>query len=56
MIMGAWCTVHNKFLIGWAAIQYHWTLGSSCLYLAHPSDSPKLTHPISGDIGRLPTQ
>ena len=41
MIMGAWCTIYNKFLIGWVAIQYHWTLDSSCLYLARPSDSAK---------------
>ena len=25
----------------WEAIQYHWTLDSSCLYLARSSDSPK---------------
>ena len=37
MIMAVWCTTYNKFLIGWVAIQYHWRLDSSCLYLACPS-------------------
>ena len=23
MITGAWCTICNKFLIGWVAVQYH---------------------------------
>ena len=41
MIMAAWYTIYNKFLIGWVAVQYHCTLDSSCLYLARPSDSLK---------------
>ena len=41
MIMAAWHTIYNKFLIEWVAVQYHWTLDLSCLYLARPSDSPK---------------
>ena len=63
MIMGAWRTIYNKFLIGWVDVQYHWTLDSSCLYLARSSDSPKYytdssnitgywtaAHPISNSI------
>ena len=28
--------MYDKFLIEWVAIQYHWILDSSCLYLARP--------------------
>ena len=50
--------MYNKFLIESVAIQYHWTLDSSCLYmyLARHTDSPNYstdpfqywmaTHPI----------
>ena len=32
-IMGAWCVMYNKFLIGWVAVQYHWILDESVPYL-----------------------
>ena len=47
MIMGAWCTIYNKFLIGWVAVQYHWTLDESVLYLGESEDgypSNKILH------------
>ena len=38
------CMICNKFLIEWVALQYHWTLDSSCLYLARPTDSSNIRY------------
>ena len=38
MIMGSWCTIYNKFLIGWVAVEYHWISDESVQYLGESED------------------
>ena len=46
-IMGGVYYIFKIFLIELVAIQYHWTLDSSSLYLARPTDSPKYSTDLS---------
>ena len=48
--------MYDKQLIEWVAVQYHWTLDSSCWNLSHPLDSLKYSTDslISSDIEWLP--
>ena len=38
MIMGSWCTIYYKFLIGWVAVQYRWILDESVQYLGESEE------------------